>query len=68
MIPRPSIPVAVQALWTSETDDAAKARDLCANAGSGEEECIFGAVRDILNTDPSDVGAARLCQLAKPVE
>ena len=46
--------------------DPAKARDLCANAGSGEEECIFGAVRDILNTDPSDLGAARLCQLAKP--
>jgi cytochrome c553 len=46
--------------------DPAKARDLCANAGSGEEECIFGAVRDILNTDPTDLGAARLCRLAKP--
>ncbi|HEU6444823.1 MAG TPA: c-type cytochrome [Gaiellaceae bacterium] len=46
--------------------DPAKTRDLCANAGSGEEECIFGAVRDILNTDPSDLGATRLCELAKP--
>jgi cytochrome c553 len=46
--------------------DPAKTRDLCANAGSGEEECVFGAVRDILNTDPSDLGAARLCELAKP--
>jgi cytochrome c553 len=46
--------------------DPAKARALCANAGSGERECIFGAVRDILNTDPSDLGAARLCELAKP--
>jgi cytochrome c553 len=46
--------------------DPARTRDLCANAGSGEEECIFGAVRDILNTDPSDLGATRLCELAKP--
>ena len=46
--------------------DPAKARELCANAGSGEAECIFGAVRDILNTDPSDRGAAELCRLARP--
>ena len=46
--------------------DPAKARELCANAGSGEEQCIFGAVRDILNTDPADLRAARLCELAKP--
>ena len=46
--------------------DPAKARELCAYAGSGEEQCIFGAVRDILNTDPSDLGAARLCRLARP--
>ena len=46
--------------------DPAKTRALCANAGSGEEQCIFGAVRDFLNTDPSDLGATRLCELAKP--
>ena len=46
--------------------DPAKARALCANAGSGEEECIFGAVRDILNTDPQDLDAAKLCELSKP--
>jgi mono/diheme cytochrome c family protein len=46
--------------------DPAKIRELCAHAGNGEQECIFGAVRDILNTDPSDLGAARLCELAKP--
>lgn len=46
--------------------DPVKTRDLCAKAGSGEQECIFGAVRDILNTDPSDLGAAKLCELARP--
>jgi cytochrome c553 len=48
--------------------DPAKARALCANAGSGEQECIFGAVRDILNTDPEDLDAARLCELARPAD
>jgi mono/diheme cytochrome c family protein len=34
----------------------------CSNAGSGERECIFGAVRDILNNNPSDVRSKQLCQ------
>jgi hypothetical protein len=34
----------------------------CSNAGSGERECIFGAVRDILNNNPSDVRSKELCQ------
>ncbi|HEU4941731.1 MAG TPA: c-type cytochrome [Gaiellaceae bacterium] len=50
----------------SSIQDPAKIRDLCAKAGSGEQECIFGAVRDILNTDPTDLRASRLCQLVKP--
>jgi hypothetical protein len=33
----------------------------CAQAGSGERECIFGAVRDILNNNPSDVRSRELC-------
>jgi len=37
----------------------------CSNAGSGERECIFGAVRDILNNNPSDVRSKRLCQKVK---
>jgi mono/diheme cytochrome c family protein len=37
--------------------------DLCRRAGSGERECIFGAVRDILNNDASDPAAGRLCEL-----
>ena len=49
----------------SSRQDPAKTRDLCSHAGSGEQECIFGAVRDILNTDPSDLGAARFCKLSK---
>jgi mono/diheme cytochrome c family protein len=37
----------------------------CARAGSGEKECIFGAVRDILNNDPSDVRSKELCTKVK---
>ncbi|HET9323961.1 MAG TPA: cytochrome c [Gaiellaceae bacterium] len=52
----------------SSLQDPEKTRDICARAGSGEQECIFGAVRDILNTDPSDLGAAKLCELARPAD
>ena len=34
----------------------------CSNAGSGERECIFGAVRDILNNNPSDIRSKELCK------
>ena len=37
----------------------------CSNAGSGERECIFGAVRDILNNDPSDIRSKQLCEKVK---
>jgi mono/diheme cytochrome c family protein len=33
----------------------------CSRAGSGERECIFGAVRDILNNNPSDIRSKELC-------
>lgn len=33
----------------------------CSQAGSGEKECIFGAVRDILNNNPQDVRSKELC-------
>jgi mono/diheme cytochrome c family protein len=33
----------------------------CSQAGSGERECIFGAVRDILNNNPSDARSKELC-------
>ena len=38
--------------------------DNCSHAGSGERECIFGAVRDILNNDPADVRSRELCSRA----
>jgi mono/diheme cytochrome c family protein len=37
----------------------------CSHAGSGERECIFGAVRDILNNDPSDIRSKQLCEKVK---
>ncbi len=37
-------------------------RELCANAGSGEESCLYGAVRDILNNNSRDFGAKELCE------
>lgn len=33
----------------------------CSQAGSGERECIFGAARDILNNNPSDIRSRELC-------
>jgi mono/diheme cytochrome c family protein len=42
-----------------------RARGFCARAGSGEEECIFGAVRDIMNNSSSDPRAKRLCEIVK---
>lgn len=35
---------------------------ICRHAGDMERECIFGAVRDILNNDSSDLRARRLCE------
>ncbi len=46
--------------------DPVKTRDICAQAGSGERECVFGAVRDILNTNPSDPRASRFCAVVNP--
>jgi cytochrome c553 len=37
--------------------------DHCRQAGSGERECIFGGVRDILNNNANDIGARKLCEL-----
>ena len=39
--------------------------DNCSHAGSGERECIFGAVRDILNNNPQDARAHELCSNVK---
>ena len=37
-------------------------RELCANAGSGQESCLYGAARDILNNNSRDFGAKKLCE------
>jgi hypothetical protein len=42
--------------------DPAQIRVTCGQAGDGERECLFGAARDILNTNPSDLRGRRLCE------
>jgi hypothetical protein len=37
-------------------------KNICRLAGSGERECIFGGVRDIVNNDTNDLSAKRLCE------
>ncbi|MEK6274387.1 MAG: c-type cytochrome [Actinomycetota bacterium] len=37
-------------------------RELCKNAGSGQQSCVYGAVRDILNNNSQDFGAKTLCE------
>jgi hypothetical protein len=41
------------------------AKGYCARAGSGERECIFGAVRDIMNNNSQDLGAGKFCTIVK---
>jgi mono/diheme cytochrome c family protein len=41
--------------------DPAGIRRICANAGSGQQQCLYGAVRDILNNQPGDPRAKQLC-------
>jgi hypothetical protein len=43
-------------------------RRICAQAGSGRNECIFGAVRDILNNLPGDPRAKQLCDTVAPAD
>ena len=46
--------------------DPGRIRQLCAMAGSGEESCLYGAVRDILNNNSQDFGAKVLCENVQP--
>jgi mono/diheme cytochrome c family protein len=45
----------------SAREEPSKILPICRQAGSGEKECIFGAVRDILNNEPTDVRSRALC-------
>lgn len=46
----------------SSRQDPVRIRDYCGRAGDGQRECLFGAVRDVLNNDPGDLRARRLCE------
>jgi mono/diheme cytochrome c family protein len=41
-------------------------KSLCAQAGSGEKDCIFGAIRDVMNNNPQDPNGAAFCDVVKP--
>ena len=41
-------------------------KELCAQAGSGEKECIYGAVRDVMNNNAQDPNGKAFCEAVKP--
>jgi mono/diheme cytochrome c family protein len=41
-------------------------KELCAQAGSGEKECIYGAVRDVMNNNAQDPNGKAFCEVVKP--
>jgi mono/diheme cytochrome c family protein len=41
-------------------------KELCAQAGSGENECIYGAVRDVMNNNAQDPNGKAFCEVVKP--
>jgi len=41
--------------------DPQKMKDYCAQAGSGEKDCIYGASRDVMNNDATDPRGAQFC-------
>ena len=41
-------------------------KSLCAQAGSGEKECIFGAIRDVMNNNAEDPNGKAFCEAVKP--
>ena len=47
------------------TQNPEAAKGYCARAGSGESECIFGAVRDIANNNSQDPRAGQFCEIVK---
>jgi mono/diheme cytochrome c family protein len=40
-------------------------KSLCAQAGSGEKECIYGAVRDVMNNNAQDPNGKAFCEIVK---
>jgi mono/diheme cytochrome c family protein len=41
-------------------------KKLCAMAGSGEKECMYGAIRDVMNNNPNDPQGEAFCEIVKP--
>ena len=41
--------------------DPAQMKNLCGMAGSGEKECIYGAIRDVMNNNPQDPQGEAFC-------
>jgi mono/diheme cytochrome c family protein len=40
-------------------------KDFCAQAGSGEKECIYGAIRDVMNNNAQDPQGKAFCEIVK---
>ncbi|HYZ18887.1 MAG TPA: cytochrome c [Gaiellaceae bacterium] len=45
--------------------NADRTRYYCAQAGSGEKHCLYGAARDIMNNNSEDPAAAEMCSEVK---
>jgi len=43
--------------------DPQKMKEFCAQAGSGEKDCIYGASRDVMNNDATDPRGAQFCNI-----
>jgi mono/diheme cytochrome c family protein len=41
----------------------AQMKRLCGQAGSGEKECVFGAIRDVMNNNPQDPQGEAFCKV-----
>jgi mono/diheme cytochrome c family protein len=40
-------------------------KSFCAQAGSGEKECIYGAIRDVMNNNAQDPQGKAFCEIVK---
>jgi mono/diheme cytochrome c family protein len=45
--------------------DPDRTRAYCAQAGSGEKQCLYGAARDFMNNDSTDPAAGQMCSKVK---
>jgi mono/diheme cytochrome c family protein len=46
--------------------DPEQMKILCAKAGSGEKECMYGAIRDVMNNNPQDPNGKAFCEVVEP--